>query len=69
MLFLTILAVYLTTGLVFAVAFVVRGFRRILPEAAGTRLRVRLLWAPGAMLLWPCLVRRWLSGSPGGVSP
>ena len=55
-------AVYLGLGFVFAVAFAFFGARRIDPHAAQGSWGFRLLIIPGAMALWPILLRRWLLG-------
>lgn len=60
MLFVTILGGYAVIGLVFAVAFLIFGYRRILPEAAGSGFLVRLIWTSAATALWPYLMLRWI---------
>ena len=57
-----ILGIYLLCGLVFAVPFVVVGVKRIDPHALYGSWGFRLLIFPGAMALWPLLLRRWMSG-------
>ena len=59
---LIILGIYLLCGLVFAVPFVVVGVKRIDPHALHGSWGFRLLIFPGAMALWPLLLRRWISG-------
>ena len=59
---LIILGIYLLCGLVFAVPFVVVGVKRIDPHALHGSWGFRLLIFPGAMALWPLLLRRWMSG-------
>lgn len=53
------LAVYLAAGAVFAAVFITVGAKRIDAVAASTPLRTRLLFAPGAALLWPLVALRW----------
>lgn len=60
MLFMAILEYYFLAGIVFAIAFLFVGFKSILPEAAGSKLRVRLLWTPAAVAIWPLLVSKWI---------
>ncbi len=55
---------YLGLGLLFALAFVGVGVTRVDPVARDSGPSFRLLLLPGAILLWPILLRRWLSGSP-----
>lgn len=60
---LIVLGIYLLCGLVFAVPFVVVGVKRIDPHALHGSWGFRLLVFPGAMALWPLLLRRWMSGA------
>ena len=57
------LAVYLACGVVFAIPFVLMGVRRIDPHATHGSWSFRVLIFPGTVLLWPVLVRRWVSGA------
>jgi len=61
--FCLLLGVYLACGLLFAVPFALAGVQKIDPHAAGSGWGFRLLILPGAMLLWPLLLRRWFGGS------
>ena len=54
-------AFYFAAGIVFAVAFVVRGASRIDPAARGAGVLVRAMWIPGAAAIWPVLLKKWLS--------
>ncbi len=54
--------VYIACGLVFAPLFAWRGARRIDPAAKTAGLGFRLIILPGAVALWPVLLRRWHSG-------
>jgi hypothetical protein len=56
------LGVYLASGFVFAVPFVIGGVGKIDPHAAHGSWGFRLLIIPGTMALWPVLLRRWLKG-------
>ena len=58
--FLLALDLYFITGIIFAVAFVIRGVNTIDPVAATASLKVRLLWLPGSCVLWPVLLLKWL---------
>ena len=51
---------YLVSGLVFAIPFIWSGAARIDPHAARGTWGFRILIVPGAILLWPLLLRRWL---------
>ena len=55
------LYLYAIAGLVFAIAFVITGVKRIDPQAIGSGVGFRALILPGAAALWPLLLRRWIS--------
>jgi predicted transporter len=55
-----LISVYLITGVAFGVAFVLVGFRKIDPSAENVGFLVRLLWLPGALVLWPYLLPKWI---------
>ena len=57
-------AAYAALGLLFGVAFVVRGAARIDPQAEGGSWGFRLAILPGVVALWPLLARRWAGGGP-----
>jgi hypothetical protein len=58
--------VYLAAGVVFSVAFLARGMRRIDPASAGGRWTFRAIVLPGVLALWPLLAARWLAARHGG---
>jgi hypothetical protein len=62
-LLLLVLGVYVTLGLLFAIAFIVFGVQRIDPVARGTGIGFRLLILPGVAAFWPLLARRWMAGA------
>jgi hypothetical protein len=53
------LVLYVLIGIVTGLAFVTVGVARVLPHAAVTA-PARILWLPGAALLWPYVLMRWL---------
>jgi hypothetical protein len=55
-------ALYLLIGLGVAVTFVAAGIPRALGGAVAMTLGARLIIVPGAVLLWPLVLRRWLEG-------
>ena len=61
-LLLTVVSAYLACGLMFAVPFAMAGVKRIDPHASHASWGFRVLIIPGAMALWPLLLRRWASG-------
>jgi hypothetical protein len=54
------LALYALVGLVTAIGFVSFGIARVLPHAATVTLGARILFLPGATVLWPYVLMRWL---------
>jgi len=54
--------VYLISGLVFSIPFVLIGVAKIDPHAAHGSWGFRLLIIPGSILLWPLLSYRWVKG-------
>ncbi len=65
---LRMLTAYLACGLVFGLAFVCWGSVAIDPAARNLPLGVRVLILPGAAVLWPWLLPRWLWRQPLPVS-
>ena len=60
-----ILLLYCTLGFIFAIVFVAAGLERVDSHAKGAGIGFRLMILPGASLLWPFLLVRWLRGSSG----
>jgi hypothetical protein len=63
-----ILVGYLVLGVVFALAFVIRGVAAIDPGARGMPRLARLLIVPGAAALWPLMLWKWLTQKSPPVS-
>ena len=61
MLFATFLKLYFLTGFIVSLYFLAVGYRRILPDAAGTRFSVRILWVPAAIAIWPLVLIKHFS--------
>jgi hypothetical protein len=59
---------YLAAGLVFAVLFLPRGAARVDPGIGRSPVAVRLILAPGVVLLWPVLAYQWRRARAGGPS-
>ena len=57
------LGAYLACGLVFAIPFALIGAKNIDPHATHGSWGFRVLIVPGAIALWPLLLRRWASGA------
>ena len=61
-LFVDALSLYVALGVVFTVAFVFVGVKRIDSQAVGTGLGFRVLIFPGSVAFWPLLLCRWARG-------
>jgi hypothetical protein len=53
---------YGAIGLAVAVGFVLAGIARAMPGAGHVTCGGRLILLPGAAVLWPWALRRWLKG-------
>ncbi|NKB77171.1 MAG: hypothetical protein GKR96_09030 [Gammaproteobacteria bacterium] len=62
MVFVCCLMIYLLIGVVFAMAFFFGGYQAIHKDATDSSVRVRLLWCPAAVAIWPILVYKWVTG-------
>jgi len=51
---------YLLAGLLFAFVFAWKGAGQVDPKAAHTSWFFKLLILPGAMALWPYLLKKWI---------
>lgn len=56
----TIALVYVITGLLFGIAFLLKGYKVIDAAADGAGLAVRLMWFPAAAALWPLMLTKWI---------
>jgi hypothetical protein len=54
------LGVYVMVGAVTAVAFVTVGLARVLPAGTPVTVGARVLLLPGAAILWPYVLLRWV---------
>lgn len=63
----TIVMTWLATGVLVAVPFLAFAVGRLVEGAAGSSLLFRLMMLPGAALLWPVVLHRWMTaGRRGG---
>ena len=60
--FVSILAAYAATGLLFDAAFLTAGISRVDPASKGSGIGFRLIILPGVAALWPVLLTRWIQG-------
>ena len=65
--FIGLLGLYLAIGLLFCIPFVLKGVGKNDPAVQGATLGFRLIIIPGVVMMWPFLIRRWMSGT--GVPP
>jgi hypothetical protein len=63
MLALQLLLAYLVAGLVGGLAFVLFGVERAIGDHAQVSFGARVLLFPGAVILWPVVLTRWLKAS------
>jgi len=62
--FWSLLAIYATIGVVVAIPFVIAGAHRIFPEPVQMSPASRIAILPGAIVLWPLVLKRWCFGGP-----
>ncbi|HRI24708.1 MAG TPA: hypothetical protein PLZ45_08515 [Ferruginibacter sp.] len=53
--------VYLAMGIVFAIAFLLKGIEKTDPAAHGSGPGFRLIIFPGTVALWPVLLQKWMN--------
>jgi hypothetical protein len=56
-------ALYAAIGMVTALAFVSAGIARVLPAGTPVTFGARVLILPGAALLWPYVLLRWVKAA------
>jgi hypothetical protein len=54
-----LIAIYLLAGLVFSVAFILKGIGRIDEGAQHASIGFKLIIIPGTMVFWPLLFKKW----------
>lgn len=60
MILVDLLALYAVLGAATALAFVTFGIGRVLPAGTPVTLGARVMIVPGAALLWPYVLLRWV---------
>ena len=63
MIILDVFALYVLVGTVTALAFVTFGIARVLPAGTPVTVGARILLWPGAALLWPYVLLRWVKAA------
>ena len=53
--------VYLAMGIVFAIAFLLKGIEKTDLAAHGSGSGFRLIIFPGTVALWPVLLQKWMN--------
>jgi len=56
--------IYLITGLLFSIIFIIRGLSKMDEGAHGAGIGFKLIILPGCMVLWPFLLRKWIKLPP-----
>jgi hypothetical protein len=62
---LDLLALYAVAGAVTAIAFVTFGLARVLPAGTPVTVGARVMLLPGAAILWPYVLLRWVKARAG----
>ncbi len=57
----TIVTIWLAIGVLVAVPFLLVGVGRVVDGAKGSSVAFRLLVLPATALLWPVVLRRWMT--------
>ncbi len=60
---LGVIAAYAAVGLVTALLFVTFGAVHVLPQPATVSIPTRILLIPGAVVLWPYVIARWMQSA------
>ena len=63
MILIDLIALYAALGAATALAFVTFGIARVLPAGTPVTFGARVLLMPGAALLWPYVLLRWIKAA------
>jgi hypothetical protein len=58
-----IIAIYLISGFVFAIAFIFKGVDQVDEGAHGSSIGFKIIIIPGTIVFWPLLLKKWLNVS------
>jgi len=57
---ISIVGVYISCGILFAVPFVIKGVTKVDEGTHGTNLGFRIVIIPGTIVFWPLLLSKWI---------
>ena len=60
---LKIMGLYFAVGLLFAIAFILKGLGKVDIAASDTGIVFKLLIVPGLMVLWPFFIYKWIKST------
>ena len=63
------LFIYLCYGIVFSIAFLVKGISRIDETTHGSTWGFKIIIIPGAIALWPLLLQKWIKAKKNFIEP
>ena len=66
---LVIVAIYLACGVVFMIAFIIKGVDVIDEGAHGSSIGFRIIIIPGTIVFWPVLLKKWIKRKTNFMSP
>jgi hypothetical protein len=58
---ISIVGLYILSGVLFAIPFLIKGVTTIDEGAHGTKLGFRIMILPGTIIFWPVLLRKWIN--------
>ena len=63
------LFIYLCCGIVFSIAFLVKGISRIDETTYNSTWGFKIIIIPGAIALWPLLLQKWIKAKKNILNP
>ncbi|MFM9910049.1 MAG: hypothetical protein ACKVOW_11895 [Chitinophagaceae bacterium] len=55
--------IYLAAGFIFAIAFLIKGIRKVDENIHGSSKGFFFVIIPGVMVFWPFLLKKWMQAS------
>ena len=65
----TILFMYLCCGIVFSIAFLVKGINKVDETTHGSTWGFKIIIIPGVIALWPLLLQKWRKTKKNFIEP